>query len=199
MAIFVIARERLLSAGRESGADAAGTAMPMDEDVFRAFYERNARALWAYLARVTGDRELADDLLQETFYRFVRAGARHESESHRRSSLFQIATNLARDSGRRARYRGDHVPLDQDHLVDGARQQDGAVTERTDLTRAMARLKASERRMLWLAYGQGMSHREMAGALGLKEASIRPLLFRARGKLARLLRGFRAGKESGRR
>lgn len=198
MAIFSIARDLLLPVDRESRADAAGTAMPMDEDAFRAFYERNARGLWAYLARVSGDRQVADDLLQETFYRFVRAGVCHESESHRRSSLFQIATNLARDSGRRIRKRGDHIPLEEENLV-GSASTVGAVTERTDLTRALARLKASERKMLWLAYGQGMSHREIAGALGLKEASIRLLLFRARGKLARLLRGLGPGKASRRR
>src|SRR5688500_19440395 len=62
----------------------------MGEDEFRTFYERTARPLWAYLSRLTGDRELADDLLQEAFYRFYRAGARHESEAHRRHSLFQI-------------------------------------------------------------------------------------------------------------
>lgn len=198
MVILSIARELLLTVGRESRSDAAGTAMPMDEDAFRAFYERNARGLWVYLARVSGDRQLADDLLQETFYRFVRAGARYESESHRRSSLFQIATNLARDSGRRTRQRGDHVPLEEENLVGGP-SPDGAVTERTDLTRALARLKASERKLLWLAYGQGMSHREIAGVLRLKEASIRLLLFRARGKLARLLRGVGAEKASRRR
>lgn len=196
MAIFSMTRELLLSADYESKLDAAGTAT-MDEDAFRAFYERNARGLWAYLARVTGDRQLADDLLQETFYRFVRAGTRHESESHRRRSLFQIATNLARDSGRRMRVRGDHVPLEHENLADRT-SGERAVTERTDLTRALARLKESDRKMLWLAYGQGMSHREMAGVLGLKEGSIRPLLFRARGKLARLLRGFGAGKVKGR-
>ena len=195
MAIFSMTRELLLPVDRESKLDAAGTAMRMDEDAFRSFYERNARGLWAYLARVTGDRQLADDLLQETFYRFVRAGARHESESHRRRSLFQIATNLARDSGRRTRLRGDHVSLEHENLADRA-SGDGTVTERTDLTRALARMKASERRMLWLAYGQGMSHREMAGVLGLKEGSIRPLLFRARAKLARLLRGFGVEKAS---
>jgi len=79
----------------------ASTEFVMDEEAFRGFYERNARGLWAYLARVTGDREQADDLLQETFYRFLRAASTYESESHRRNSLYRIATNLARDARRR--------------------------------------------------------------------------------------------------
>src|SRR5262252_9417291 len=74
----------------------------MDEETFRAFYDRTARGLWAYLARVTGDRQLADDLLQETFYRFIRANSAHDSEAHRRNSLYRIATNLARDTRRRS-------------------------------------------------------------------------------------------------
>ena len=73
----------------------------MDEDTFRAFYARTARALWAYLSRMTGSPDLADDLLQETYYRFLRAHAPHESDAHRRNSLFRIATNLARDGRRR--------------------------------------------------------------------------------------------------
>ena len=50
-------------------------AMPfeLDEETFRAFYDRTARALWAYLAHMTGDHHLADDLLQEAYYRFLRA------------------------------------------------------------------------------------------------------------------------------
>src|SRR4051812_48252993 len=77
----------------------------MDEDTFRAFYDRTSRGVWAYLARVTGDRQAADDLLQETYYRFLRAAATHDSEDHRRNSLYRIATNLARDVRRRSLLR----------------------------------------------------------------------------------------------
>ena len=82
----------------------------MDEDTFGAFYARTARALWAYLSRMTGSPDLADDLLQETYYRFLRAHAPHESDAHRRNSLFRIATNLARD-GRRHDRRAQLVAL----------------------------------------------------------------------------------------
>jgi len=63
----------------------------------------------------------------------------------------------------------------------------GAV-RRLDLARSMARLKPRERDMLWLAYAQGSSHKEIAETLGLKTASIKLLLFRARRRLAGLLR-----------
>ena len=62
-----------------------------------------------------------------------------------------------------------------------------AVERRLDLTRAMARLKPRDRAMLWLAYAQGASHREIAEVVGVGQASVKPLLFRARKKLAGLL------------
>src|SRR5579864_8351606 len=91
---------------RDLVLDDASPTFVMDEETFRAFYERTARGIWAYLARVTGDRQLADDLLQETFYRFLRAAATHDSETHRRNSLYRIVTNLARDARRRSLTRG---------------------------------------------------------------------------------------------
>ena len=82
-------------------ADEADVTFQMDEDAFRGFYERTSRALWSYLSRVTGDRQTADDLMQEAYYRFLRAAKHYESDAHRRNSLFHIATNLVRDARRR--------------------------------------------------------------------------------------------------
>jgi len=176
-------------------AAAADGVFEMDEEAFRALYDRTARALWAYLSRITGSPDLADDLLQETYYRFLRARVRYESDAHRRNSLFRIATNLVRDGHRRSvRCRFVGIPDDDIRAnVDVA----GDTERRTDLGRAMAQLKPREREMLWLAYAQGSNHRDIAGTLGVKAESVRLLLFRARRKLARLLRSDRRLTTSG--
>jgi RNA polymerase sigma-70 factor (ECF subfamily) len=161
----------------------------MDEDTFRAFYERTARGVWAYLARVTGDRQLADDLLQEAFYRFLRANAAHESEAHRRNSLYRIATNLARDARRQSITRLPYVQNGTDIETVASNEPSGATERSADLTRAMSHLKPKERAMLWLAYGEGASHSEIAAVLGVNSTSLKTMLFRARRKMADLLRG----------
>ncbi|HEV7920633.1 MAG TPA: RNA polymerase sigma factor [Thermoanaerobaculia bacterium] len=164
----------------------------MDEEEFRAFYERTARPLWSYLSRITGDRQEADDVLQEAYYRFYRAGARHENETHRRNSLFRIATNVVRDAQRRARHHKD-VPLEEE-AVTGALPRnarpapEAQAMTRTDLERAMQQLEPVQREMLWLAYAQGASHEEISQILGIKAVSIRTTLLRARRKLAGFLR-----------
>lgn len=175
---------------RDSTLDDASAAFVMDEDTFRAFYDRTARGLWGYLARVTGDHQLADDLLQETFYRFLRAAATYESEDHRRNSLYRIATNLARDARRRSLVRIPFSAAGEDIERIPSAHDAGATERKTDFTRAMSHLQPRERAMLWLAYAEGASHREIAAVLGLRPASLKPMLFRARRKLAALL-GYR--------
>jgi RNA polymerase sigma-70 factor (ECF subfamily) len=170
----------------------AGEAFRMDEDLFRLFYERTARSVWAYLTRMTGDARLADDLLQETYYRFLRASVTHESDTHRRNYLFRIATNLVHDHRRRPRVErvemSEQIESADTRLEDHSANVAERTARRIDLARAMNRLKPRERDMLWLAYANGSSHQEIADALGLKRASIKLLLFRARRRLANLLR-----------
>lgn len=172
----------------QSQAVDADVAFEMDEEAFRAFYDRTARLLWAYLSRVTGSPSTADDLLQESYYRFLRARVPHESDSHRRHYLFRIATNLVHDR-RRRHVAAPEYALEHDCSEIPARGDAAKSAEqRTDLLRAMARLKPRERELLWLAYVQGSTHREIGDTLGLKTGSIKLLLFRARRKLATLLR-----------
>jgi len=167
----------------------------MGDDEFRAFYERTARPLWAYLSRISGDPHKADDFLQEAYYRFYRASKHYESEAHRRNSLFQIATNLVRDAARRGKHY-EEVPL-----ADEGAPSAGAVPKsespspeteaamRTDVARAIQQLEPAQRELLWLAYAQGSSHEEIAEILGLSAISVRTLLLRARRKLAGILTG----------
>ena len=172
----------------QSRVTEADVPLQMDHDTFAAFYGRTARPLWRYLARVTGDRQHADDLLQDTYYRFLRAGASYESEAHRRNALYVIATNLARDGRRRAAGRPTPVPdpdevLRQQPAPGSAAGPEGPAAVRD----AMDRLRPRDRSLLWLAYGEGSTHREIADTLGVKAGSVKLLLFRARRRLAVLL------------
>jgi RNA polymerase sigma-70 factor (ECF subfamily) len=158
----------------------------MSEEAFRSIDELTSRPVWLYLARITGDRRLADDLLQESYYRFLRASATFESEDHRRNYLFRIATNLAHDNRRRSRMHA--VPVDEAETnVPAETESADQVARRLDVTRAMSRLKPRERSILWLAYAQGASHEEIAATLGLKRSSLKTLLFRARRHLVATL------------
>ena len=168
------------SAGKSLSADVL-----MDDEAFNGFYQRTARPLWAYLARVSGSGSLADDLLQESYLRFLCAMNRGQDEESRRRYLFRIASNLLRDHWRRP------VPAALEEVPEFA-APDARHSERIDsqsiLGPALAQMKPRERQLLWLAYAEGSSHREIAEITGLGVASIRLLLFRARKKMARVLR-----------
>ena len=160
------------------------TVTALDEQEFRLFYERTARPLRAYLLGSCGDATLADDLLQEAYFRLIRADFRANDAEHRKNYLFRIATNLLRDHYRRRRPETPEIP----ELADEVTDHGDRFAVRSDLIRVLRELKPRERELLWLAYVEGMSHREIASALGLQTDSIRPLLFRARKRMARVMR-----------
>ena len=161
----------------------------MDEERFRAFYERTARPLWCYLARVTGDRAAADDLVQESYYRMLRTRLPAMAEAQLKSYLFQTASNLLRDSWRKGKREPAMVGGDEAAAVASPLPQVAdQLAHRSELTHAFEHLKPRERELLWLAYVEGSSHKEIAAVSGLRENSVRPLLFRARQKLAAVLR-----------
>jgi RNA polymerase sigma-70 factor, ECF subfamily len=158
---------------------------PMDNDAFAGFYERSSRALWAYLARVSGDASLADDLMQESYVRLLCAAHACDGEVAGRRYLFRIATNLLKDYWRRPLQASiEETPEEFFTARSDAAQLDSQAV----LGPALAAMRPRDRQLLWLAYAEGYSHREIAEVTGLASASIRLLLFRARRKMAKLLR-----------
>ena len=169
----------------------------MNEESFRLFYAATARSLLGYLWRVTGNRDLADDLLQESYCRLLSTDMPAMSPPETRSYLFRIATNLLHDHWRKQRRLTLAGFVQQ--LVHGASKEEipafprmeADFEARTDLRSALAQLKPRDRQLLYLAYIEGFDHKEIADSTGLSTGSIRPLLFRARNRLAQLLRAKR--------
>lgn len=166
----------------------AAHAPAMDEESFRLFHDRTARPLRAYLGAALRNDSLADDLLQESYLRFLAAGLPAEmTEDHRKNYLFRIATNLMRDHYRKAQAMPLGESVGREKLA-GPGRMDDDVARRQDVHRIMEELKPRERELLWLAYVEQFSHREIAGMIGAKAESIRPMLARAREAMAGLLR-----------
>lgn len=159
----------------------------MDEAAFHAFYGRTAVRLRAYLARSCGnDWSLADDLIQDAYYRFLRSGFASDDEQHCKNYLYRIATNLVRDHFRRRRRVGERTVALDDGAELPARPAPSAHLG-LDLGPLLERLKPRDRQLLWLAHVEGLSHEEIAATLGIQGPSVRSMLFRARGRLAALL------------
>ena len=190
MCEFTLSKGERLKAGVRATADTPS----MDDESFQTFYESTARPLWSYLSRVSCDATLADDLLQESYFRFLRASHQGMSEAHAKNYLFRIATNLLRDHWRRGK-TAEHLAPETAPLA--AKENTAErVQVQSDVSRALQKLKPRERELLWLAYVEGFSHKQIAEAIGLKAESIRLLVFRARQKLAGLLRKRRLGPGS---
>lgn len=150
----------------------------LDERAFAACYQRNARALWSYLYRVTGKASDADDLVQEAFCRLLQAKVGELADEELRRYVFRIGTNLLADRWRRATQEASWL----DRLR-GTTETRVEPEYDDSVSREFAALKPRERALLWLAYVEGESHEDIAKSLGLSRGSIKVLLSRARGRL----------------
>ncbi len=169
----------------DARAAARGDELPMDSEAFTGFYQRSAPALRAYLVRVSGNTALAEDLMQESYLRFLCATRPEGGEVNYRRYLYRIATNLLRDYWRQPKASSiDDVP----EFLLAAHDRLSTLDSQIILNPAMARVRPRDRQLLWLAHAEGYSHREIAEITGLGATSIRLLLFRARRKVAKLLR-----------
>jgi RNA polymerase sigma-70 factor, ECF subfamily len=170
-----------LDGADRAAADRLGA--PVSELEFQRLYDATSRSILGYLVASTGRRDVADDLLQETYCRLLvhRAAvvAAGLDAAALRRYLFRIATNLLRDRWR----AGQDKPFAEPAEAGIAADLDTPI----DVRAMLEHLKPKERELLWLAYVEGMDHAEIAAATGLGRLSVRTLLFRARGKARRFL------------
>jgi RNA polymerase sigma-70 factor (ECF subfamily) len=148
-------------------------------------YRAHQRPITAYLVRLVGNRETAEDLCQETFLKAMRAWERHDPHASAVSWLYRIATNAAYDSLRRQRaLRWTSL----DHANDLAGPESGAeerVLAGAIMRAALARLPPGHRAALLLTSG-GYTAGEVASALRCSPTAVRMRLYRARARLREL-------------
>jgi RNA polymerase sigma-70 factor (ECF subfamily) len=150
---------------------------------FAAFYQETATALRKYVGRCLGQAALADDIVQEAYLRLLRHPPATEDVRELRAYVFSIASNLMADQWRKRKIEATLLAVNGDSAA--APERDASL--QLDMQRNFLQLRPLDRQLLWLAYVEGASHREIAVALGLREASIRVLLSRAREKLLALV------------
>ena len=158
----------------------------MDEAEFVRFYDATVRPLRGYLTRLSGNAALADDLAQEAYCRMLTAAAAPERMPTDGGAICSGSPPICkRDHYRRARWDGGSLDETHEPVDRGVERR---LHLRGDVGVVLDGLTPRQRALLWLAYVEGMQHREIAEVLGLSTLSIRPLLFRARRRMARELR-----------
>jgi RNA polymerase sigma-70 factor (ECF subfamily) len=157
---------------------------------FEAFYARTARTLHGYLCRLCGDSATADEVLQETYIRMLNAPPMDEPP--RKGYLYKTATNLLRDRWRKL--KRDQKLWEMSEFTEHVHQKFNLPI---DMAAVFANLSGQERAILWLAHVEEMSHKEIGVILGVKEKSVRVMVFRARERAKELLEkaGFRGSHE----
>ena len=167
-----------------------------DPQALTALVEAFSSRVFGLLFRLTGSREVAEDLTQETFLRVVRTIADYEHSGKFEVWLFRIAGNLARDLHRQQKRRGPTASLDGadgDRDFDVAQPRDASdgslanalanVEQESRLRECLERLPEQDREIVLLRHFSELSFREIAEMLGVPLGTARARGHRA---LARL-------------
>ena len=172
-----------LAAGDESGRveiarDGGGSRA--EDGSFEALFERWERDVFGYLWRITGDRQIASDLCQETFLRAWQHLDTLRAYEQPRGWLLRVATNLALNQRRRERTCvGSPIPFDDEHVP---ARSDPAwhIADHDTVHQTLLALPPRMRAALVLREVHGLSCQEVAQTLGLSLAAAKMTLTRAR-------------------
>ncbi len=156
-----------------------------DDAAFRLFYQRTAPGLRSYIHRSAGSADVADDILQDAYLRFLRVAPARLEPSRQKAYVYKIASRLLVDHWRRV---NREQRWDWKTFVGTRRIADTRLELGHDMSAIFRTLKPQQRSLLWLAYVEGFEHSEIASMLGLREKSVKVLLFRAKRKMADTLK-----------
>ncbi len=167
----------------------------MDQTAFKAFYHKTSKPLWAYSYRISGDADTANDIVQEAYLRFLQKPGESTNEQQMKAYLYAIATRLNLDRWKHTKVKEKWLPHFFHHRHGEVEHIEERIGLRADMGKIFQELNPPERALLWLAYVEEQPHRSIAEILGLKEKSVRVMLFRARNKLAVMLKKRGIGTE----
>ena len=153
---------------------------------FRQSVEATIPALRRYARALTRDRDTADDLVQDTLVRALRAEHLFHGGDIR-SWLYTILTNLNRNRLRSLARRPSIAPIDDNDAPDMAGSESGG----RDIERALATLVDEQRAALLLVVLEGLSYREVADVQGVPIGTVMSRLARARVQIKSFLDGER--------
>jgi RNA polymerase sigma factor (sigma-70 family) len=157
----------------------------------QVLYERHSRRLFGYFVNQLGSRDEAEDALQTTFLHAVRGLRRGVVPVAEWPWLLTIARNVCFTRWDTARRRRRFELISDPHVIE---ESAPAAVEASELPlqQALAALPEQQRRAIVMRELQGLSYREIADELGVSVGAVESLIFRARGSLAKQLRGRRA-------
>jgi RNA polymerase sigma-70 factor (ECF subfamily) len=173
-----------------------GRIVRQEEAALAALYDRHARVLYALALRIVGDRELAQEVLQDTFLRCWNGAERYDPDrGHVVAWLVGVvrhrAIDLLRSRPHRARLR-ERGPLPAPDRLAGSREDAAdAVALRHTMTTALAALAPAQRQAIELAYYDGLTQTEIARVqgepLGTVKSRMRSGLERLRAALGPMI------------
>ena len=187
-------------------ADVVALAQQGRDAAFRELVRRYERPVFSLIFRMVRDRELAEDLAQDTFIKVLNHIDRYRPEFKLSSWLFKIANNVAIDHLRKRHV--DTISMDgSPHATSAteieATSFDVSVAQETPLEelesrelgtaieRAIARLRPEYRSCIMLRHVEGRSYEEIAATLDLPLGTVKTYIHRARHQLRDALQHLR--------
>ena len=163
-----------------------GETVPLPDDEFKDQLAQVIPHLRAFGRSLSGSRDLADDLVQETLLKAWAARKRFQAGTNMRAWTFIILRNLFLSQMRRARFKGEWDEITASRLLAAPATQDRHI-ELADMQRALLHLPQPQREALILVGAGGFAYEEAAEICGCAVGTIKSRVARGRVALENLL------------